>query len=102
MVQENKKSHAKPTCDKEIINKEYSDQPVSVGNNLPSGTRQVLIRLLKEYIHVFTWTPTYMVGVDRKVIEHRLMIKPRMKETNRRKGCKEVTEIGQSMLRSPS
>lgn len=37
--------------------------------------RKSLIELLKKYKHVFAWTPTDMVGVDRGVIEHKLMIR---------------------------
>lgn len=85
IVWENKKLCTEPANDKEIINKEYPDQLVSVGNNLTPSTRQALINLLKKYIHVFAWTPTDMVGVERKVIEQKLMIKPGMKETKQKK-----------------
>lgn len=44
-----------------------------------------LVSLLKQYKLVFTWTPTDMVGVDRKVIEHKLIIKPGTKEVKQKK-----------------
>ena len=79
IIQEKKKSRVEPASGKKIINREYLDQPVSVGSNLSFATRQTLIKFLKKYKHVFSWTPTDMVRVDRKVIEHKLMIKPSTK-----------------------
>lgn len=79
-TQENKRSWVKPTNGKEIINKECLDQLVSIGDNLPPATRRPLVDLLKKYKHVFAWTPTNMEGVDREVIEHKLMIKLGEKE----------------------
>ena len=40
-----------------------------------------------------------MVGVDRKVIEHKLMIKPGTKETKQEKKFRGETGIGQSTWR---
>lgn len=62
LVHERKKSRVEPTSGNEIINKDYSDQPFYVGNNLPSTTRQALVDLLKKYKHVFISTPKNMVG----------------------------------------
>lgn len=59
-----------------IINTEHPDQPFNICANLPPAKRQELIDLLKKYKHAFAWTPTDMVGVNREVIEHKLMIKP--------------------------
>lgn len=76
IMKEAKKPRSELSEEGVIINVEYPDQPVSIGVHLPPTIRQELIELLKKYKHVFAWTPTYMVGVDRKVIEHKLMIKP--------------------------
>lgn len=86
IAQENKKSRIKPTIDKEVVNKEYPVQSISVGNNLPSTKRQALVNLLKKYKHIFASTPTDMVGVDREVIEQKLMIKLDTKENKQKKG----------------
>lgn len=80
-----KRPRGNPAKGKEVINEEYPDQPVNVGSDLPSHTRRALVDLLKRYKHVFAWTPTDMVGVERKVIEHKLMIKPGVKEVKQKK-----------------
>lgn len=41
--------------------------------------------MLKRYKHAFAWTPTDMVGADRTVIEHMLMIKLGTKEVKQKK-----------------
>lgn len=64
----------------EVINWDHPDQPICIGVTLPLKTRQAFIELLNKYKHVFSWTPTGMVGVDRGVIEHKLMIRPGTKE----------------------
>lgn len=84
-MQESKRSRVEPTSGKEIFNKKYPDQPVSIGNTISLARRQALISLLKKYKHVFSWIPTNMVGVDRKVIGHKLMIKPGTKETKQKR-----------------
>lgn len=96
-MQESKRSRVKRASGKEMINREYPDQPVDIGSNLQPATRQALISLLKKHKHVFTWTPTDMIGVDREVIENKLMILPGTKEAKQKKGFKGETGIGQSM-----
>lgn len=85
ITQESKRSLTEPTNGSEIVNREYMNRPVSVRCSLPSATRQALINLLKKDKHVFPWTPTDMVGVDREVIEHKLMIKLGAKENKKKK-----------------
>lgn len=91
-----------PASGREIINREYLDQTIDIVNSLPPATRQTLINLLKKYNHVFAWTPTYMVRVDREVIEHKIMIKPGTKEIKQKNGFKWETRTWKSMSRSPS
>lgn len=85
IAQETKRARVEKANEKEVINLEYPNQPVSIGRNLPERTRGKLVSLLRQYKHVFTWTPTDMVGVDRKVIEHRLMIESGTKEVKQKK-----------------
>lgn len=85
ITRETKKARVEKTNENEVINEEYPDQPVNIGCNLPGCTRQVLIDLLKQYKHVFAWTPTDMVSVDRKIKEHKLMIMPSTKEVKQEK-----------------
>lgn len=85
ITKETKKLRHDPAKGKEVINEEYPDQLVSVDHNLPAHVREAMVDLLKWYKHVFAWTPTDMVGIDRKVIEHKLMIKPGVKEVKQKK-----------------
>nr|KAJ0209762.1 hypothetical protein LSAT_V11C400219330 [Lactuca sativa] len=85
ITKETKKPRHDPAKGKEVINERYPDQLVSIGHNLPGHVREAMVNLLKRYKHVFAWTPTDMVGVDRKVIEHKLMIKPGVKEVKQKK-----------------
>ncbi|XP_023742246.1 uncharacterized protein LOC111890354 [Lactuca sativa] len=71
--------------EKDIINENHPDQPINVGCDLPDHTRRALVDLLKRYKHVFAWTPTDMVGVERRVMEHKLMIRPGAKEVKQKK-----------------
>lgn len=89
IYEESKRPRSELPEGKEIINREHPYQPVSVGTAFPQTTRQEFIELLKKYRHVFSWTPTYMVGVDRGVIEHKLMIRHRTKEINKKKCVQE-------------
>lgn len=70
---------------KEVINRVQPDQIVRIGVTLLQKTRQALIELLKKYKHVFSWTPTDMVGIDRGIIEHKLMIRYKTKEIKQKK-----------------
>lgn len=63
----------------------YPDQRVIVRTTLPARTREALVQLLQKYKHVFAWTPTDMLGVDRGIIEHKLMIKLGTKELKQKK-----------------
>nr|KAJ0215557.1 hypothetical protein LSAT_V11C300120830 [Lactuca sativa] len=85
IAQKTKRERVETENEKEVINEEYSDQSISIGRNLPERTRGKLVSLLRRYKHVFAWTPTDMVGMDRKVIEHKLMIKLGTKEVKQKK-----------------
>ncbi|XP_023732695.1 uncharacterized protein LOC111880502 [Lactuca sativa] len=85
ITKEAKKLRRDPTKGKEVINKEHPDQPVSIGGDLPIHVRRALVDLLKRYKHVFSWTPMDMVGVERKFIEHKLVIKLGVKEVKQKK-----------------
>ncbi|CAH1441273.1 unnamed protein product [Lactuca virosa] len=85
ITKETKKPRQDPTKGKEVINEGYPDQPISIGHDLPGHVREAVVDLLKRYKHIFAWTPTDMVGVDRKVIEHKLAIKPGKKEVKQKK-----------------
>ncbi|XP_023754008.1 uncharacterized protein LOC111902400 [Lactuca sativa] len=85
ITKEVKRPRHDPVKGKEVINERHPDQPVSIGRDLPSHIRKTMVDLLKCYKHAFSWTPTGMVGVERKIIEHKLVIKPEAKEVNQKK-----------------
>jgi hypothetical protein len=51
-------------------------RPTFISANLESGFREKLIKLLKEYKDCFAWDYSEMPGLDRSIVEHRLLIKP--------------------------
>jgi hypothetical protein len=51
-------------------------RPTFISANLESGFREELIQLLKEYKDCFAWDYSEMPGLDRSIVEHRLLIKP--------------------------
>lgn len=70
---------------KEVVSEEQPDQVISVGHNLPGRTRKALVDLLRRYKHIFAWDPIDMVGVNREIIEHKLMIKPGTREVKQKR-----------------
>ena len=78
-----------------MIGERHPNQLVSIGYNLLGHVREAMVNFLKRYKHVFAWTPTNMVGVDRKLIEHKFMIKPGVKEVKqKKKGPRRGSEQG--------
>jgi len=51
-------------------------RPTYVSAKLDPKYKQELVSLLKEYKHCFAWEYYEMPGLDRKLVEHRLLIKP--------------------------
>jgi hypothetical protein len=51
-------------------------RPTFISTNLDSDSSEELIMLLKEYKDCFTWDYSEMPGLDRSIVEHRLLIKP--------------------------
>ncbi|CAH1447164.1 unnamed protein product [Lactuca virosa] len=82
---ETKRLKPDPSDGGEAINREHPDQRVTVGTTLPAKAREALVQILQRYKYVFAWTPADMVGVDRGIIEHKLMIKPETKEMKQKK-----------------
>ena len=99
ITRKTKKARGESAYEKEVINEEHCDQTINIGRNLPGHTRRALVDLLRRYTHIFAWTPTDMVGVDRKIIEHKLMIKPGTKEVKQKKRVQGEIVIGRLMRR---
>jgi hypothetical protein len=54
-------------------------RPTFISSNLDSSFREELIKLLKENKDCFAWDYSEMPGLDRFIVEHRLLIKPGFK-----------------------
>ena len=52
-------------------------RPTYVGAKLGTKYKQELIDLLKEFKYCFAWKYYEMSSLDRSIVEHRLLIKPR-------------------------
>ena len=50
-------------------------RPTFIGKKLDPSLREPMIALLKEYRDCFAWDYTEMPGLDRSIIEHRLLLK---------------------------
>jgi hypothetical protein len=50
-------------------------QPTFISKKLSPCLREPMIALLKEYADCFAWDYTEMPGLDRSIIEHRLLLK---------------------------
>ncbi|GJW82367.1 reverse transcriptase domain-containing protein [Tanacetum coccineum] len=59
-----------------LDNLAYPEQLVTVEENLSEGCKIQLKALLKKNMDVFTWDPSDMMGVLRRIIEHSLNTKP--------------------------
>jgi hypothetical protein len=51
-------------------------RPTFISKNLNPELREPMIVLLKEYADCFAWDYTKMPGLDRSIVEHRLLLKP--------------------------
>ncbi|KAD3642299.1 hypothetical protein E3N88_31523 [Mikania micrantha] len=70
------------------INPLFPDQLINIGPTLDTSRRSQLMRLLRNNVDVFAWTPSDMTGVPRKKAEHKLEI---------REGSKPVTQKKRGM-----
>ena len=52
-------------------------RPTYVSAKLNPEYKQELVELLKEFKYCFAWEYYEMPGLDRTIVEHRLLIKPR-------------------------
>jgi hypothetical protein len=62
----------------EIINlgTEHDRKEVKIGSSLKGKEREKLVELLKEYTDVFAWSYLDMPGLDTKIVEHKLPLRP--------------------------
>ncbi|GJV14826.1 reverse transcriptase domain-containing protein [Tanacetum coccineum] len=64
--------------EKVLVNPAFSEQTVTIGTQLSAECQERLINLLKNNIDVFTWQPSNMIGVPRRVIKHALNVNASM------------------------
>ncbi|XP_028208435.1 uncharacterized protein LOC114391656 [Glycine soja] len=62
----------------EVINlgTEEDKKEVKIGASLEATVKRRVIELLKEYVDVFAWSYQDMPGLDPRIVEHRLPLKP--------------------------
>jgi hypothetical protein len=58
------------------IGSEDVHRPTYVSKNLAPGQKMEMCTPLKYFVMCFAWEYTEMPGLDRKLVEHRLPIKP--------------------------
>ena len=65
----------------EDVNIGSEDDPkiLKIGSSLSSDEKERLIHFLKQHQEVFAWTYEDMPGLDPKLVEHRLVLKPDFK-----------------------
>ena len=62
--------------DEVSIDPDQPDHKVFIRSRLPDNIRKQLIEFLKERRNNFAWSHSDMVGIDPKVIVHRLQVDP--------------------------
>ena len=78
MVEEEPK---KPTKDLEDVKLVEGDptKVTKVGGGIDSELKDKIVEFLKQNLDIFAWTHEDMLGIDNKVIEHRLNVYPTKK-----------------------
>ncbi|RDX85200.1 hypothetical protein CR513_33636, partial [Mucuna pruriens] len=62
------------TKDLEVINHGGGEETREIRK--PPDLKQRLVKLLKEYVDIFTWSYQDMSGLDTAIVEHRLPLIP--------------------------
>ena len=63
------------------LNDENEEHVVKIDSNLREEVRTQLINFLQKNVDVFAWVPTDMLGIDARVMEHRLAVDPKHRLT---------------------
>src|ERR1051325_1392261 len=58
------------------LGSEEDKKEVNIGASLDSNVKGKLVDLLKEYADVFAWSYQDMPGLDNRIVEHHLPLKP--------------------------
>ena len=58
-------------------NEGENEKPIKIGVNFPKDMKLELIALLKEFREIFAWSYQDMLGLDIKIVVHRIPVKPK-------------------------
>ena len=58
-----------------LANEGENEKPVKIGVNFPKDLKPELIVLLKEFIEIFAWSYQDMLGLDTKIVVHKIQVK---------------------------
>ena len=56
-----------------------STKVLKIGAALPALEKEIMVSFLRANQHVFAWKHKDMLGIDRKIIHHRLNVNPKCK-----------------------
>ncbi|GJS31335.1 hypothetical protein Tco_0491955 [Tanacetum coccineum] len=68
------KNKKHPAEDEVLVNPAFLEQRVTIGMQFSPACRLQMIYLLKDNKDVFTWKPSNMIGVPRRIIQHSLNV----------------------------
>ncbi|GJY89671.1 hypothetical protein Tco_0504867, partial [Tanacetum coccineum] len=71
--------------EKVVIHNDYPDQTITIGGNLSTKYRSILIEVLRKHVDAFTWTLADMTGIPRFVAKHELKTYPHIEPRVQRK-----------------
>ena len=61
-----------------LANEGENEIPVKIGVNFPKHVKHELIALLKEFREIFAWSYQDILGVDTKIVMHRIPVKSKI------------------------
>ena len=60
-----------------LVDEGENEKLVKIGVNFPKDLKHELVALLKEFREIFTWPYQDMLGLDTKIVVHRIPAKPK-------------------------
>ena len=78
MVEKEPEKPAKDLEDVELVEGDPS-KVTKIGGELDPPVKKKIVEFLKKNLDIFTWTHKDMLGIDDKVIKHRLNVNPTKK-----------------------
>jgi len=90
------KSNIEETEMVSLVDEGENEKPIKIGVNFPKDMKPELIVLLKEIKVIFAWSYQDMLGLDTKIVVHRIPVKPEcppMQQALRRMKSKIILKI---------